>query len=224
MDVLEKLFEEHFHQPVERIQALQGGAQRIGPQHPAPFRGKNQAVGILYGAREENVAFLSFSRHFRKHGLPVPEIYAEDLSQGAYLEEDLGDTTLFDLLSSNRYGETIAPEVIEAYRKVVAVLPRFQVEAGARPGLQRVLSARKLRSPVDRLGSKLFQILFSAARGHSVQRTGVGRRFWATDGFSADRAQRLFSLSRFSVPQHHAARRQALVCGLSGRPQRRAAI
>jgi aminoglycoside/choline kinase family phosphotransferase len=33
--------------------------------------------------REENVAFLEFSRHFRRHGLPVPEIYGEDLSQGA---------------------------------------------------------------------------------------------------------------------------------------------
>ena len=39
--------------------------------------------------------FLEFSKHFRKHGLPVPEIYAEDLDHGAYLEEDFGDTTLF---------------------------------------------------------------------------------------------------------------------------------
>jgi aminoglycoside/choline kinase family phosphotransferase len=52
------------------------------------------------------------------------------LSQGAYLEEDLGDTTLFEFLSANRSAENIAPEVVEAYRKVVAVLPRFQVGAG----------------------------------------------------------------------------------------------
>ena len=67
--------------------------------------------------REENVAFLEFSRHFRRHGLPVPEIYAEDLSQGAYLEEDLGDTTLFEFLSKNRAGEKIAPEAVEAYHQ-----------------------------------------------------------------------------------------------------------
>src|SRR5208337_2406482 len=66
----------------------------------------------------------------RRHGLPVPEIYAEDLSHGAYLEEDLGDTTLFEFLSKNRAGENIAPQAVEAYRRVVAVLPRFQVEAG----------------------------------------------------------------------------------------------
>jgi len=60
----------------------------------------------------------------------VPEIYAEDLSHGAYLEEDFGDTTLFEFLSDHRKGATIAPEAVAAYRKVVAVLPRFQVEAG----------------------------------------------------------------------------------------------
>ncbi len=129
MDVLEKLFEEHFHQSVERIQALQGALSASGRKILRLSAGKTRAVGILYGVREENVAFLSFSRHFRKHGLPVPEIYTEDLSQGAYLEEDLGDTTLFELLSNNRSGETIAPEVSEAYRNAVAVLPRFQVEA-----------------------------------------------------------------------------------------------
>ena len=130
MDVLKRLFEEHFHLPVERIQPLQGDLGASGRKIVRLAGGKTTAVGILYGVREENLAFLAFSRHFRKHGLPVPEIYAEDLAHGAYLEEDLGDTTLFDLLSKNRVGEKLAPEVIEAYRQAVAVLPRFQVEAG----------------------------------------------------------------------------------------------
>jgi aminoglycoside/choline kinase family phosphotransferase len=52
------------------------------------------------------------------------------LSQGAYLEEDLGDTTLFDFLSQSRVGDSISQQAIEAYRKVVAALPRFQIEAG----------------------------------------------------------------------------------------------
>jgi aminoglycoside/choline kinase family phosphotransferase len=62
--------------------------------------------------------------------LPVPEIYGEDLEHGAYLEEDLGDTTLYEFLSVNRDGEAIAAPVVEVYRKVVAELPRFQVQAG----------------------------------------------------------------------------------------------
>jgi aminoglycoside/choline kinase family phosphotransferase len=130
MEILKKLFEEYFHLPVERIQPLQGDLGASGRKILRLSAGKTTAVGISYGVREENLAFLAFSRHFLKHGLPVPRIYAEDLNQGAYLEEDLGDTTLFEFLSKNRVGDKIAPEVIEMYRKVVAVLPRFQVEAG----------------------------------------------------------------------------------------------
>src|SRR6266852_851901 len=130
MDVLNRLFEEHCRAPVKRIQALQG---ELGGSGRKIIRLSNEAasaIGILYGVREENAAFLAFSRHFRRHGLPVPEIYGEDLSHGAYLEEDLGNTTLFEFLSNNRAGENIAPQAVEAYRKVVEVLPRFQIEAG----------------------------------------------------------------------------------------------
>jgi aminoglycoside/choline kinase family phosphotransferase len=130
MDVLKRLFEQHFNSPAERVTPIQG---KLGSSGRNLFRlanGKLTAIGILYGVREENIAFLEFSKHFRRRGLPVPEIYAEDLDHDAYLEEDLGDTTLFDFLSKNRTGDNIAPEVVEAYRKVVAALPRFQIEAG----------------------------------------------------------------------------------------------
>jgi aminoglycoside/choline kinase family phosphotransferase len=130
MDILKQLFEQHFHSPVTQVQPLQGQLSASGRNIFRLSNDRASAIGILYGVREENAAFLEFSRHFRGHGLPVPEIYGDDLSQGAYLEEDLGDTTLFEFLSKHRTGEDIAPEVIEAYRKVVAVLPRFQVEAG----------------------------------------------------------------------------------------------
>ena len=129
LDVLKKLFEQHFHAPPERIVPLQGELGGSGRKIIRLASQKESAIGILYSVREENAAFLEFSKHFRRHGLPVPEIYAEDLSHGAYLEEDLGDTTLFEFLSKNRSGANIAPQVVEAYRKVVAVLPRFQVEA-----------------------------------------------------------------------------------------------
>ena len=130
MDVLKKLFEQSFHRPAERVQPLQGQLGGSGRKIVRLTAGATSAIGILYDVREENVAFLEFSRHFRRHGLPVPEIYAEDLDEGAYLEQDLGDTTLFEFLSKHRSGESIAPEAVEAYRKVIEILPRFQVEAG----------------------------------------------------------------------------------------------
>jgi aminoglycoside/choline kinase family phosphotransferase len=130
MDILKNLFEQHFHTPVEHVQPLQGQLGGSGRKIIRLTSAKASAIGILYDVREENVAFLEFSRHFRKHGLPVPEIYAQDLDQGAYVEEDLGDTSLFEFLSQHRSGEQIEAPVVAAYRKVIATLPKFQVEAG----------------------------------------------------------------------------------------------
>jgi aminoglycoside/choline kinase family phosphotransferase len=128
MDVLNKLFEQRFHSPADQVQPLDSHLSGSGRQLVRLTNGKIKAIGVLYNVREENVAFLEFSKYFRRHSLPVPEIYASDLDQGAYLEEDLGETTLFEFLSANRTGQNIAAPAVEAYRKVIAVLPRFQVE------------------------------------------------------------------------------------------------
>jgi len=130
IEVLNRLFEEHFHEPAQRVLPLQGELGGSGRQIIRLTGTRARAIGILYNVREENLAFLEFSRHFRRHGLPVPEIYGESLDQGAYLEEDFGDTTLFEFLSKHRSGTVIAPPVVDAYRKVVETLPRFQIEAG----------------------------------------------------------------------------------------------
>jgi len=90
-------------------------------------------VGTFGPDREENRAFLSYSRSFRGLGLPVPEIYAADEAHGIWLAEDLGDTTLFSALSGARAasGDTSFPaEMLEIYDRVVRFLPRFQIDGG----------------------------------------------------------------------------------------------
>ncbi len=129
-ETLKQLFERHFAAPATQVQQLQGELGGSGRKIVRLSGDGHRCIGILYDGREENVAFLKFSQHFRRHGLPVPEIYEEDLRHGAYLEEDLGDTTLFEFLAMNRKGDSVASEVIAVYRKAIAILPRFQVEAG----------------------------------------------------------------------------------------------
>jgi aminoglycoside/choline kinase family phosphotransferase len=130
IEVLKRLFEEHFHEPAQRVIPLQGELGGSGRQIIRLSGARATAIGILYNVREENLAFLEFSRHFRRHGLPVPEIFGESIDDGAYLEEDFGDTTLFEFLSKHRSGTVIAPPVVNTYRKVVEALPKFQIEAG----------------------------------------------------------------------------------------------
>ena len=88
-------------------------------------------VGAIGPDHEENRAFLSFAKAFREAGLPVPEIFAEDREAGVWLEEDLGDTTLFQALTTARSGSDQAPfpeEAEELFRGALTVLPRFQVQ------------------------------------------------------------------------------------------------
>ncbi len=86
------------------------------------------AVGAFNPNRQENEAFLSFSRHFKSKELPVPEIYAEDLDQHIYLQEDLGSTTLYSYLLQK--GDYFPDYLVQIYKRVVEQLARLQVEGG----------------------------------------------------------------------------------------------
>ena len=122
------LFESRFGEPVDRVVSLRGdGSIRKLFRLSTASR---TAIGVVNPDVRENRAFLEFSRHFHACSLPVPEIYAENLDRGVYLEEDLGDTTLFQFLTVNRAKDGLSSETLSLYRKVIELLPRFQIEAG----------------------------------------------------------------------------------------------
>jgi hypothetical protein len=59
-------------------------------------------------------------------------VFGVDEVNGAWLEEDLGDVTLFHALSTARQREPQAfpRSMLDVYERVVRILPRFQVEGG----------------------------------------------------------------------------------------------
>lgn len=87
------------------------------------------AIGAYNPHPKENNAFLTFSRHFKAKGLPVPEIYAEDAAKNIYLQEDLGATTLYSYLLQK--GDTFPDFLVQIYKKTVEQLARLQIEGGA---------------------------------------------------------------------------------------------
>jgi aminoglycoside/choline kinase family phosphotransferase len=86
-------------------------------------------IGTHNRDKAENAAFLSFSKHFQKLSLPVPKIYAEDAVHDIYLQQDLGDLTLFDYLNTVRKEEGFSKKIISVYEQVLQILPRFQITA-----------------------------------------------------------------------------------------------
>jgi aminoglycoside/choline kinase family phosphotransferase len=89
-----------------------------------------RAIGAWNPVKEENRAFLSFTRHFLSNGLPVPAIYGSDPENNVYLIEDLGDISLFSLLENRLQGSDISEDIIQVYRESIKELVRFQVIAG----------------------------------------------------------------------------------------------
>lgn len=88
------------------------------------------AIGTWNDDVKENNAFVEFSKHFRIKGINVPDIYAYDPSKCIYLQEDLGNETLFSFLSSVRETGGFSDEIVLIYRKVIKELPRIQIIAG----------------------------------------------------------------------------------------------
>lgn len=87
------------------------------------------AIGAFNPDRKENIAFLSFSKHFFKKKLNVPKIYAEDLDNDIYLQQDLGDETLFSYLTKVYKRGIFPQQLIDEYKKVIEQLPKFQITA-----------------------------------------------------------------------------------------------
>lgn len=129
-DRLARLFRRTFGRAPARIAVL--GADGSSRRYFRLADGGRTVIGTANDDRRENVAFLSLSRHFRRHGLPVPEIFAEDLEQGVYLQQDLGDETLFSRVAKVRKEEgAFSDQMVAMYRQVLDDLPRFQVTASA---------------------------------------------------------------------------------------------
>jgi aminoglycoside/choline kinase family phosphotransferase len=87
-------------------------------------------IGAWNEDDKENRAFIEFSKALRGGGINVPEIYSEETGKHIYLQQDLGNITLFQFLSDVREKDGFSPEIIDVYRKVVAQLPLIQVKAG----------------------------------------------------------------------------------------------
>lgn len=84
------------------------------------------AIGAYNPDLKENKAFIYLSAHFKKNKVNVPEVYAKDPESGIYLLEDLGDITLYSLLTENRSGNTIPENIIDYYKRTIDGLVKIQ--------------------------------------------------------------------------------------------------
>ena len=94
------------------------------------LKGEQSLIGAIGTSREENQAFIYLARHFKERNLPVPEVLAVSDDEMAYVQQDLGDATLFNAIEKGRATSVFSDEERQLLVKTIRLLPDVQF-AGA---------------------------------------------------------------------------------------------
>ena len=85
-------------------------------------------IGVAGESRGENRAFIELAGHFHRQHLNVPQVVAVSNDEMFYLQEDLGDVILFDVIKAGRSTGVFSHDEKELLHKTIALLADFQVK------------------------------------------------------------------------------------------------
>lgn len=87
-------------------------------------------MGVKGESVEENNAFIAISDHFSNRGLPVPRVLCVSADRMSYLQEDLGDVSLFRFLSAGIQSGDFSEAEVSLLEKTISCLPDLQFKGG----------------------------------------------------------------------------------------------
>ncbi len=137
-ELVEKLYEEHFGETPKKTSALPiSGSDRryfriTGSNNKTTIATINQNVA-------ENNTYFYFTELFRKHGINVPEVLRTSKDRRAYLQQDVGHTSLFDMLLEE--GQT--DKVKKLYKASLDQLAKVQWVAGRETDFNQCFSTKQ---------------------------------------------------------------------------------
>jgi len=117
----------HTWKPDASIEEVRQLAQAGSDRQYFRIRTPQRSYIVTYNNNQpENIAFLEFSKHFHSKQVAVPEIYHTSPDKGFYIQSDLGDTSLFDVVQTQGYTN----HTFELYQKTFAQLAHLQIHGG----------------------------------------------------------------------------------------------
>lgn len=121
IEALGKLFVTIFGSSVDKIEKLpQSGSDRV---YFRIFAANKTYIATYSINQKETDTFINFSRHFKKAGLPVPEIYGVNADNTLYIQEDLGMASLLNQLEQHGHNDY----VYNLFKLSLTQLSRIQV-------------------------------------------------------------------------------------------------
>lgn len=116
MKELSSLYKSYFGTAPDSVTPITGSASNRKYFRMSSPEGS--CIGVQGLDRLENDAFIHIARHFLGKGIPVPEVYAVSEDGMRYIQEDLGDSVLFDRKPADE----------DLLCRVMAMLPMLQFE------------------------------------------------------------------------------------------------
>jgi aminoglycoside/choline kinase family phosphotransferase len=164
-EIVEKLYEEHFGETPESTSPLpvSGSDRRY-------FRlegSKGTVIATVNAKVAENNSYFYFTELFRKHGINVPEVYRVAKDRRSYLQQDVGHTSLFDILMKE--GQT-AP-VKKLYKTSLEQLAKLQWIAGREADFNQCFSTKQFNEEAIMADLLYFKYYFADLQKLHYDRT-----------------------------------------------------
>ena len=126
MEQLKDLYTQYYGVQPTSVQPLTAAGS--GRRYYRLRAGGSTLIGVVGNSVEENRAFITLSQHLGGKGLPVPRVVAVSDDMLRYLQQDLGDTSLYDTLAECRKSGEWNESAYELLTQTMCMLARTQVE------------------------------------------------------------------------------------------------
>lgn len=124
MEAVEELFRKYTGRAAESVSEI--GASGSPRRYFRLAAGNMSAVGAVGTDADENRAFLAVCGNLRAHGISAPEVFAVSADGMSYLQQDLGDVSLYSMIEAARKDASLRPELHRILHQVMADLPKIQ--------------------------------------------------------------------------------------------------
>lgn len=126
MDKLEELFVSYTgRKPDTCIRIAQSGSNR---RYCRFLLDGKSYIGATGTDSDENHAFITIANHFMSKGIRVPKILAVSDDELRYIQEDFGDSILYERVSHGRAAGVYSDDEEVLLRRAMAALPKIQFE------------------------------------------------------------------------------------------------
>ncbi len=85
-------------------------------------------IGVKGENKAENETFIALAKHFEKKGLPAPKVLGVSNDGMYYIQEDLGDVSLFQYIQNGISSGNMNEQEKEMLIKTISLLPKMQFE------------------------------------------------------------------------------------------------